>query len=199
LPFHPGRHSSSVRPMTAKGKWLLVTSGLVAPTIALGLALCGCPAPNAPAREQVGAPTAPSMSAPAPSATARVAFPADSGKVAVDVAAALPEVKSYCAALEKAQQPSHCAMWSEDESAPTTPCNRDPTYLDDCLWPVYLGESHPDHAVRFATIWVNLTSRSVGAVSDFACGRMPLAVWRGWRAKVSATPDHPPDCPEEAK
>ncbi len=185
--------------MPAKGKSLLVTSGLVVPTTALGLALCGCPAPNGPEREKVTPPTASSPSTPAPPATALAAFPADSGKVAVDVAAGLPEVKSYCAALERAPQKSHCVMWSEDESAPTTPCRRDPTYMDDCLWPVYLGESHPDHAVRFATIWVNLTSRSVAAVSDFACGRMPFAVWKSWRAKASAAPDPPPDCPDEAK
>jgi len=121
------------------------------------------------------------------------------GKTAVDLALGMPEVKAYCASLEKAPQPSHCTMWSEDERAPTTRCKADASYLDDCLWPVYLGESHPDHAVRFATIWVNLTSNSVAAVSDFACGQMPLATWRAWRIAVAAAPDNPPECPEGGK
>jgi hypothetical protein len=139
-----------------------------------------------------------SSSAAAPSVASAVP-PSAEGKTAVDIVSRLPDVKRYCASLERAQQPSHCAMWSEDENAPTTRCASNASFLDDCLWPVYLGESQPDHTVRYATLWVNLTARTVTAVSDWACGRMPASVWRAWRAKVSATPDKPPDCPSEAR
>lgn len=159
------------------------------------VAVSGC----ASTASQSSSPPATSAAATAPSAAPKVHSAGAFGAVAVDLVALLPEVKSYCASLERAAQPSHCTMWSEDEAAPTTVCRAGASHTDDCLWPVYLGESHPDHAVRFATMWVNPTSRAVIAVSDFACGRMPLAVWRAWRAKVAAAPqDQAPDCPAEA-
>lgn len=145
-----------------------------------------------PAVASTAAPTAP---APVASAAPAPAIP-DAGKVAVDLVSRMPEVKRYCASLERAAQPSHCTMWPEEPAAPGTTCAANASYTDDCLWPVYLGESQPDHSVRFATLYVNPTTRAVVAASDFMCGLMPIAAWRKWLGKRAAAPaDKPPECP----
>lgn len=158
----------------------------------------GTPAASSspPAVASSAAPTAPE---PVSSSTPAAETPA-AARLAVELVARMPEVKRYCASLERAPQPSHCAMWPEEPADPKATCSANAAFTDDCLWPVYLGESHPDHSVRFATLYVNPTTRAVVAVSDFVCGLMPVATWRKWNARqASASPDKGPECPDSSR
>jgi len=144
--------------------------------------------------------TPPTPAAPTPtsSPSSGTSLPAsDQGKLAVDIASELSEVKLYCASLEQAPQPSHCVLWSEETLAPTAPCEDSVNITGDCLRAVYLGESQPTHTVRFATLHVHLASRTVVAVDDWVCGRMSFAAWKSYQAKVrSASTDDLLECPD---
>jgi hypothetical protein len=106
---------------------------------------------------------------------------------------ALPYVKKYCERLRD-QHKLDCALWAEQQPE-NMQCVPKPSVLDDCLWPVYLGEINVDHAVRQATFYVDATNASVVAASPMACGPMPLVKWRAYVAK-SRTGKLPP-CPDE--
>ncbi len=143
-----------------------------------GLALASPACATAPPESGRGrmAPTSTPSSVASPAAS-------DEGKLAVDIASELAEVKAYCASLEQARQPSHCVLWSEEG--------------EDHLRSVYLGESQPSHTVRFATFHVDVGARTVVAVDDWVCGQMSLVAWRSHQAKVRSAPtEEPPQCPE---
>ena len=146
----------------------------------------------APSAAAPGATTAPDVSAApsaAPSAPSGSVEPPVDPKAASAALAAvsrMPDVKAYCASLERAAQPVHCIVFLAE--GPQAPCPAHPAITDECLWQVYVGEDQTTHTVRYTTVYLVPGSWKPVAASDPGCGLMPLGTWRAFRAKQDRSP-----------
>lgn len=109
---------------------------------------------------------------------------------AIEAALAIPEVKRYCAALEK--RGTRCLSWIDESS--DVPCPDAPDLLHECLWTVYLGENQQTHSVRFATLAIVPQKWAVIGASTMECEIMPLAAFKKYMRAITNRPSQLPKC-----
>lgn len=93
-----------------------------------------------------------------------------SAERAVNAVLDLPEVKRWCAAIEK--KGVRCTLWLD--SASEVACPAQPRLGDECLFGVYLGEVQPGYATRAFTVFVVPETWSVLGASGIECDRLSL-------------------------
>lgn len=115
---------------------------------------------------------------------------------AVQVAETWSDVKRFCRSMVDVHQLS-CAIWVDQNGAER--CPPAANAYDPCMWWIYVGERHPTHAVRWASLILRPPAFTVEAVADTACGPLSVNRWRTLqdarqRAASGGTPY--PDCPQ---